>query len=292
MHLMGTKIDNFSFEDIRRRFYCESATDNTGWTSTRVKVFDKESSTSEPVYEYDRNFSMLDTFEPFRLWDESQQTWRHFALISPLYTNFEVLDLDKRAVIAKNPNPLLTQEQADSLNRSYTGAGEEISYEAGQEFSAARFCPMSFHVPDVLDILSEQDARELREAVESQEKADVKFWDDWMNNFLQRRSFGFESGCVWGDDWSKKVQAIDLTRILEGEVSDDDRFGYFVFNGDLKDVYGKEYYDDDSQRSLSLKTDIHFHFDENDSTQVVKANTYSILPQFSYDKGQNTPSHR
>lgn len=39
-------------------------------------------------------------------------------------------------------------------------------------------------------------------------------------------SFAFVAGCVWGDDSSWKVQYVDLSKIEEGVVTTDDRFGY------------------------------------------------------------------
>jgi hypothetical protein len=39
-------------------------------------------------------------------------------------------------------------------------------------------------------------------------------------------SFGFVAGCIWGDDSSWKVQFLDLSRVAEGVLVRDDRFGY------------------------------------------------------------------
>jgi hypothetical protein len=39
-------------------------------------------------------------------------------------------------------------------------------------------------------------------------------------------SFGFVAGCVWGDDSSWKVQFLDLSRVADGVLVRDDRFGY------------------------------------------------------------------
>jgi hypothetical protein len=82
------------------------------WATSHVEVLDGES----VVAAYDRNYSMLGTFEPFRQGD------RHFALISPDYTATSVLDL---------------------------AAGEII---AAEEPHAEGFCPVGFYVPDWHDI--------------------------------------------------------------------------------------------------------------------------------------------
>jgi hypothetical protein len=65
---------------------------------------------------YDRNYSMLSTFEPFRRGD------RNFALVSPNYTATSVMDLATGDII--------TGEQADDRG----------------------FCPVGFYVPDWWDV--------------------------------------------------------------------------------------------------------------------------------------------
>lgn len=44
--------------------------------------------------------------------------------------------------------------------------------------------------------------------------------------------FGFVCGCIWGDDRSWKIQYLDLTKISEGILIRDDRFGYIELLGD------------------------------------------------------------
>ncbi len=68
------------------------------------------------VAEYERNYAMLRTFEPFRQGD------RDFALVSPQYTVTAVLDL---------------------------ASGEII---ASEETSARVFCPVWYYVPDWWDV--------------------------------------------------------------------------------------------------------------------------------------------
>jgi hypothetical protein len=89
------------------------------WDSTIVEVFRRTSSSGglEKICEYERNHSLLRTFEPFR------QGSRDFALISRDYTRTAVLDLESGSVIA---------EEMDEPGAS-SGAG---------------FCPVGFYVPD------------------------------------------------------------------------------------------------------------------------------------------------
>lgn len=89
------------------------------WNSTVVEVFRRPNASgeSEKICEYERNYSMLQTFEPFR------QGSREFALISSDYSKTAVLDLGTGSVIA-----------------------EEI------ESSEEGFCPVGFYVPDWWDV--------------------------------------------------------------------------------------------------------------------------------------------
>jgi hypothetical protein len=83
-----------------------------GWTSVRVEVMDGDS----VVATYDRNYSMLQTFEPFRQGDGN------FALISTNYTATSVMDLATGEIVAAE-TPI-----------------------------ANGFCPVGFYVPDWWDI--------------------------------------------------------------------------------------------------------------------------------------------
>lgn len=88
------------------------------WASTVVEVFRRADSGREPekVAEYERNYSLLQTFEPFRQRD------REFALISRRYTGTAVLDLETGRVVAEEPD------------------------------SSFGFCPVGFYVPDWWDV--------------------------------------------------------------------------------------------------------------------------------------------
>ncbi len=98
-----------------REQYTTRVTDLTSpgrWTSVHVEVLDGE----RMVAEYDRNYAVLKTFEPFRQGD------RDLALISRNYTATAVVDL---------------------------GTGEVI---AEEEHAPGGFCPVGFYVPDWWDL--------------------------------------------------------------------------------------------------------------------------------------------
>lgn len=143
------------------------------WTTSHVEVLDG----SRVIAEYDRDYAMLSTFEPFRQGD------RNFALISPHYTATSVLDLDSGQVMA------------------------------GESPDASGFCPVGYYVPDWWDVHSGE-----KLPGETSWRAD----DEWPAD----GSFGFVWGCLWGDDSSWKVQYLDLSRIQDGELRREERFGY------------------------------------------------------------------
>jgi len=153
------------------------------WDSTIVEVFRRTSSSGdlEKICEYERNYSLLRTFEPFRQGD------RDFALISHDYIKTSVLDLESGSVIA-----------------------EEIYESEAQALGG--FCPVGFYVPDWWD------------AHDGSLIPGSENWNadhEWPNG-----DFGFVWGCQWGDDSSWKVQYLDLSRVQQGVVRREERFGY------------------------------------------------------------------
>jgi hypothetical protein len=142
------------------------------WTTVHVDVLAGD----RVVAGYDRNHSMLGTFEPFRQGD------REFALIAPHYTATSVLNLDTGEIVA------------------------------GEERDPDGFCPVGFYVPDWWDI---HDGSLVPGSL---------YWTDDME--WPRGDFGFVWGCMWGDDSSRKVQYLDLSRVQQGELVRDERFRY------------------------------------------------------------------
>jgi hypothetical protein len=82
------------------------------WTKVHVDVLDGET----VVVGYDRNYSMLQTFEPFRQGD------RNLALISTHYTATSVMDLHTGEIVA------------------------------AEQPASGGFCPVGFYVPDWWDL--------------------------------------------------------------------------------------------------------------------------------------------
>jgi hypothetical protein len=123
-----------------------------------------------------------------RTFEPFRQGERHFALISPNYTATSVMDLQTGEIIA------------------------------GEEPRSGGFCPVGFYVPDWWDIHER--------AAEIGSLPGSRGWTrdhEWPSG-----DFGFVWGCVWGDDSSWKVQYLDLSRVQQGELRREERFGYTI----------------------------------------------------------------
>jgi hypothetical protein len=151
------------------------------------------------VASYDRNYSMLQTFEPFRQGD------RHFALVAPNYTATSVIDLPSGEIVAsEEPDP-------------------------------RGFCPVGFYVPDWWDVHPAEPPHVLQGHPPEEPflRPGTLNWRDeheWPN----RGDFGFVWGSVWGDDSSWKVQYLDLSEIQNGVVRREERYGYVKLAANTK----------------------------------------------------------
>lgn len=100
-------------------------------------------------------------------------------------------------------------QQADVID---LGTGQVIASE-DKDDPGWGFCPAGFYVPD------------WRDCHDDSSFPGSWYWDDrhdrWPDGTL-----GFTWGCYWGDDNGWKVQALDLSRVGEGVIRRDDRFGY------------------------------------------------------------------
>jgi hypothetical protein len=88
-------------------------------------------------------------------------------------------------------------------------SGEMVAHE---EEGDDAFCPVGFYVPDWWDV---NDGSILPGSPS---------WSD--SHEWPKGDLAFVWGCVWGDDQSWKLQCIDLTRMEEGILVRDQRFGY------------------------------------------------------------------
>jgi hypothetical protein len=103
------------------------------------------------------------------------------------------------------------------ISRDYTrtavldlGSGRVIAEEI--DSGGEGFCPVGFFVPDWWDV---NDGSIIPGS---------EYWNadrEWPNG-----DFGFVWGCHWGDDGSWKVQYLELSRVRQGVVRREERFGY------------------------------------------------------------------
>jgi hypothetical protein len=137
-----------------------------------------------------------------RTFEPFRQGDRDYALISPNYTATSVMDLENGEIIAR------------------------------EEPSPGGFCPVGFYVPDWWDI---HERAEQYGTLPGSRRWNVDY--EWPTG-----DFGFVWGCIWGDDSSWKVQYLDVSRVREGVLTREERFGYVVL--DTGETEGREVWRD------------------------------------------------
>lgn len=211
--------------DIHDRYRYEAISKGGGWPQLTVKVFRIEDGEDVQVAEYDRNYSMRKTFEPFA--QKQEDGWHDYALISTDYMSLAVLDLESGEIIAEEPDQIATKEIEERSN-GYIKEGDIME----------GFCPVEFYVPSWWEEYDEGDIPEnvLKEYPEGSKLASaaIEIFEEMKDYEGQ---WGVYAGCMWGDDHSMKLRYVDLSRISEGIVVTDDRFGYLELpnKGNLKD---------------------------------------------------------
>lgn len=219
------KCNSYPFPQpgIRDEYRADIVKNKDAWTQVDVSVkhcIDMENKDAESswveVGKYHRNYSMMGTFEPFRQLRDG--VWKDYALISTKYTRLEVMDLANGEIIAVEPMPKVDKELAEKYPDTFT---------EGDDLPHAMFCPVDFYVPSWWDEYEARDQRQHPAApgisTEIAEKVAAEFLEEWK---LYEGNWGVYSGCVWGDDTSWKLRFVDLSRISEGIVTTDERFGY------------------------------------------------------------------
>lgn len=226
------------------------------WNQTDVTVLKD----GDPVFEYRRSYVMLHTFEPFRQLQDD--VWHDYALVSPSYTSFSVLDLEAGKIVAELPRPShpLTQEHIDRQEKAFPGSFENpnawcFEMILGDPVYEEGFCPVDFYVPDIVEELGLRDEPDPADAWGYWTGRDDK--DDVNQIPAYSGQFGFYCGCVWGDDSSDKLRYIDLSQIKDGIVSDEERFGYWELpKGRLKDNIDVEFLGDTGSMHVNLRMNV------------------------------------
>jgi hypothetical protein len=177
-------------ENKPRDMYYQNSKENVSggdaWNTQQVTVHQKGPGTPV-VGKYHRDYHNGAPFEPFRQYPDDQE--HHYALISTHYEQTDVMDLATGKIIAS---------EKQKGNEGSNGYG---------------FCPVGFYVPDWRDIH------------DGSTFPGSWWWDD-KNDRWPDGTLGFVWGCYWGDDNGWKVQALDLSRVKDGIILRDDRWGY------------------------------------------------------------------
>lgn len=145
----------------------------------------------EQVGAYERNYPSFgeETFEPF----ERNGQW--YALYSSDYTCTRIMTLpDCRDI-------------------------------GGEEPHSNGFCPVELYVPRYRVTQYQHPGKSVSEswAFESNAEAARDAIGPW-----HALDTAFVAGCIWGDDSSWKLQAFDLSRVDEGIIRRDERFGHLA----------------------------------------------------------------
>ncbi len=170
--------------EIHDRYRYEVINKGNGWPQLTVKVFRIEETGDVQVAEYERNYNMRKTFEPFSQKQEGR--WHDYALISSDYTSLAVLDLESGVIIAEEEPPRASKEMEVRTG----GRVKEGDPMEG-------FCPHEFYVPNWWEAFDESDLPEetMKTAPEGSDLAKyaIEIFEE-MKNF--EGQWGVYSGCM------------------------------------------------------------------------------------------------
>jgi hypothetical protein len=79
---------------------------------------------------------------------------------------------------------------------------------------------------------------------EAKRDESIAFWNKMIDAHPDQASslleysgvFALESGCIWGDDTSDKLRYIDTSRVRDGILRTDERYGYFELGASIEKV--------------------------------------------------------
>lgn len=209
------------------------------WDSNEIGVFDGDTK----IGSYKRTYpSFMKTFFPFT------KDGKWYALFSSDYTRIDVMELPSCKVIGGEPKA--------------TGEG---------------FCPVEIYVPNYIkltypDLNKKDDDKWVYEA-----QIDPREWHVTPEHEASYHhfNFGFVSGCYWGDDWSWKIQHLDLSRVDEGIVTRSEKFGYvWLLPGiELKDAVEIILFDDPSTYRINLSIGKTFYVNPEEAKDYTKYST-------------------
>ena len=167
------------------------------WNSKQIDIYESDTKIGSYVRMYPAYGER--TFFPF----EQDSKW--YALFSASYTQTQLMSLPSCEII---------------------GGEEKVKGEG--------FCPVEFYIPNYVKLTYKDDDDnpvyydaewDIDKEKHAPEKCDVE-----VHHF----NFGFVAGCYWGDDWSWKIQHLDLSRASEGIITRSEKYGYVWLGHGLK----------------------------------------------------------
>jgi len=251
------------------------------WNSIEVGVFEQDSKDQVPfqIGKYVRNYSTnFNNFSYCRKGD------RYFALYSPDYTSTRVLEItpglgikdiggEERDGCGFCPIDLYIPTIREYVNEEFHTGNPKDKIKDWTRI-------LDFFPPGAR-ILQMDDARPGRQKLAYSDGKDIRAYNfdappdkysknppyDWcwgpermyQSGFVVHPPIhAFVAGCYWGDDSSYKIQYIDVSRIDEGIIKRDDRFGYIALPDTLTldKAIQTEYLDESGRIKISI--DIEF----------------------------------
>lgn len=163
------------------------------WKYTLVEVYDGD----KKIGEYQRNYGSFgeETFYPFKQGDQ----W--YALYSTDYTSTRVMTLP------------------------------DCKDYCGEDPDSWGFCPTELWVPYYESEPVYKDGKLDYQYALPEESDDDP--EELVPEHTHYYPFGFVSGCIWGDDTSWKIQYLDLSRLSEGVITREEKFGYIEMGSQL-----------------------------------------------------------
>lgn len=220
------------YKNIHKTFTAEVAPDSydNGWPKGLVKIQKhNEDGSIETVLEYVRNYAFYKTFEPFQQFKNGK--WTAYALISPEYSDYQVVNLETGEVVATRGYETVSQEDIDAfLKRTGKTEAPDWFYVGRQKEG---FCPVEFRVFDWYEEFDEDAVNSSYTPHNSTTPQPLYSVDKLLQYTGQ---FALVAGCFWGDDSGWKLRYIDLSRLDEGIITEDERFGYVELAEELKSI--------------------------------------------------------
>lgn len=227
------------------------------WDQQLVEIFEHDVVGTESVYpgrkigEYVRNYSSYGTatFYPF------EQDGKHYALYSSRYTATRVMTLpDCKDLCGETPDafgfcptgyyvPHFTYEWQGPVDPNDLDPTDNPNW-AGPDVIAAGFVQeimvdgkKSYARPMDKQYTGARTKEEFKVALDDFFRRSHE-WDDRhpYRTDTFNSEFGFVCGCIWGDDTSWKIQFLDLSRIRDGVLVRDARFGYLEMPNGSEDL--------------------------------------------------------